>query len=81
MLTVDKLIAALPKDRYEIRTGELIAACPVSMVPSSLREAGWRNVSQIDAYELKQLGMKIVEAQYVGGVRKTGKFIDVVVLG
>lgn len=63
---------------YETAEGRLFQGAPVSEVPTRLREARWRNVSRLDRFDLKHLGLEIVEARYVGGARPK-RFCDVVV--
>lgn len=64
---------------YETRSGEVVKATPVSEIVSALRDKGWRNVGRLDRYDLKDMGLTVVEAQYVGGARKTGRFVEAVV--
>jgi len=63
---------------YETKEGRKFMGMPVSQVPSQLIQSGWRNVSRLDGYDFKRLGLEIVEARYVGGVRPK-KFCQVVV--
>lgn len=65
---------------YETRSGEVVQATPVSQIAGALREKGWRRVGRLDRFDLRDLGLTIVEAQYVGGAHKTGRFVDCVVL-
>jgi hypothetical protein len=34
----------------------------------------------LDAYDAKQLGLTTATAQYIGGAKKSGKFVTIVVL-
>ena len=64
---------------YETRDGTQFKGAPVSTIPSILRDAGWRNVSDLnDDYRLKKLGLMVEEARYVGGARPK-RFCQVVV--
>ena len=63
---------------YETRTGKAILAARLADIKKEMVEAGWRNVSRLDESDLKKMGFKIAEAQYIGGVKKTGRFISVV---
>lgn len=74
---VRKAIMAWP-GLYETKKGFKFKGLPVSEVPACLRDAGWKNVSRLDASDLKKLGLKIVTARYIGGVRPK-KFCLVVV--
>ena len=79
-LTKDRVIEAIMKwpGRYEAKDGTIFLGMPVSQVPSQLRDCGWRNVSNLDGCDLMKMGLKIVTARYVGGVRAK-RFCDVVV--
>lgn len=63
---------------YEDETGNQFLGMPVSQVPSQLIQCGWRNVSHLDQYDFKALGLEIRTARYVGGVHKK-RFCEVVV--
>lgn len=65
---------------YETEAGDKFIGCPVSEIPKRLREEGWRNVPRLDRHDLQKLGLTIVTARYVGGVRPK-RFCDVVVGG
>ncbi len=80
-LTADKVKGAICTwpCRYQTYEGHVFIGEAVSRVPTALRNNGWRNVSRLDAHDLRQLGLEVVKAQYVGGARPTGKFVDVVV--
>lgn len=65
-------------NRYQTPSGAKFWGVPVSEVPKTLREAGWRNVPRLDEYDLKKLGMVVVTARYVSGVRPK-RFCRVVV--
>ena len=76
---VKKAIQAWPS-RYRTREGRIVIGDAVSCVASALRADGWRNVGRIDRCDLKDLGLEIVEAEYINGARPTGKFVPVVVV-
>lgn len=82
MLTAKDITNSISKwpAQYETADGSRVIGEAVSKIPTILRENGWRRVSRLDSIDLKDLGCTIVKAQYVGGVRKTGKFIDIVVV-
>ena len=63
---------------YETRDGVKFKGSPVSQVPHQLCENGWRNVSRLDEYDLKELGLQIVEARYIGGASPK-RFCQVVI--
>ena len=81
-LTSDAVKAAILQwpGRYQSQQGAEFLGCPVSEVPARLRDAGWRNVSRVDESELQRLGLSVVTARYVGGVRPK-RFCAVVVAG
>jgi hypothetical protein len=55
---------------YEDRDGRRFKGTPCSEVPTRLVDDGWKRVSQYrDPYDLKQLGLTVVTARYVGGAR------------
>jgi hypothetical protein len=64
--------------QYQTPTGAKFKGMPVSQVPSQLRSVGWRNVSRLDEYDLRKMGLVVVEARYVGGARPK-RFCRVVV--
>ncbi len=65
---------------YESVHEELFIGCPVSELPKLMRDAGWRNVSRdySDRHALRDIGLRVVTARYVGGARPK-RFCDVVV--
>lgn len=64
---------------YQTEKGFRFKGAPVSEVPKLLRDMrNWRNVSRIDEYELTRMGLKVVTARYIGGVRPK-RFCRVVV--
>ena len=81
MIESQHVIRAILKwpSRYETRDGEVVIGDAVSRVPTALRDNGWKRVPRLDKHDLKKMGLRIVQAQYVGGARPTGKYIDVVV--
>ena len=70
-LNADEIRAAMLSwpCKYQTPGGTKFTGTPVSEVPKRLRECGWRNVSHIDEYELKKMGVTVVDARYVGGAR------------
>jgi hypothetical protein len=72
-----KAIMAWP-GRYEDEGGNRFEGMPVSQVPSQLIREGWRNVSHLAESDFEDMGLEIVTARYVGGVRPK-KFCQVVV--
>ena len=66
--------------RYETKSGEVIRASRPDDLKSELRAMRWKNLSSLDADEFARLGFRVVEAQYGGGVRKTGRFCTVVAI-
>jgi hypothetical protein len=81
-LTAQNIRDAIAKwpSRYRTREGREVVGDCVSRVSGALRDAGWRRVPRLEASDLRQLGLEIVEAEYVNGGRPTGKFVDVVVI-
>ncbi len=65
---------------YRTREGRVVIGERVKAVPKALIDVGWRNVSNVDEWDLKKLGLEIVDAEYVSGARPTGKFVRVVVV-
>jgi len=81
MLDAQTIRAAIKwAHRYETKDGRVVRAVRVSEFAASMRDAGWRNVPKLDAYDLRKLGLEVVVAQYVNGAHPTGRFIDVLVL-
>lgn len=74
---VKKAIMAWP-GRYETEDGTDFLGMPVSQVPSQLVDQGWRNVSRLDEFDFKAMGLEIVTARYVGGASKK-RFCRVIV--
>lgn len=76
-----KLTEAIAKHGwpYETEQGDRFIGCPVSQLPVLLREVGWKNVSRdySDYYALRDFGMTILTARYVGGARPK-RFVHVV---
>ena len=66
--------------RYTTATGRVVVGEAVSAVTTALRGEGWKGVPRLDAYDLKKMGLEIVEAYYSAGGRKGGRMISVVVL-
>lgn len=63
---------------YEDRSGRVFIGQAVSGIAQSLRENGWKRVSNLDERDLQSMDLEIIEAQYVGGARKTGRFVPTV---
>ena len=70
-LTKDNVVSAILRwpGLYETATGRRFKGMPVSEIPRQLRECGWRNTSHLDEIDLREIGLEIVEARYVGGAR------------
>lgn len=66
--------------RYADRDGRMYRGIAVSEAYKALKDAGWKNVSKLDAYNYKMLGLKVIEGTYKSGTRPTGRYIDVVVI-
>lgn len=81
-ITANDVKSAIEKwpSRYETREGRIVIGDAVSRVSAALRDDGWRRVPRFDRGDLRDLGLEIVEAQYVNGARPTGKFVAVVVV-
>ena len=65
---------------YEMRDGHQFLGQSVSATPRALIDAGWKNVSRLNEYDFKDMGLEIVDAQYVGGARPTGKFVRTIIV-
>jgi len=80
-ITKTDIIEAIEKwpGLYETSTGRRFRGMPVSQISAQLRECGWRCVPFYDSYEVRKLGLEVVEARYVGGVHPK-RFCLVVVL-
>jgi len=65
---------------YEDRKGGRFIGEAVSGIPGALRNRGWRRVGRKvqDPLYLCTIGCEIREAQYIGGARPTGRFVQVV---
>lgn len=67
--------------RYQVSTSDQVfLGCPVSQVPTLLRQDGWRNVPKVDSYDLQKLGLRVANARYVGGARPK-KYVVAVLIG
>lgn len=66
--------------RYADKDGNLFIGVKLSDLKTNLRSNGWKNVSRLDMSDVKNLGVEVVTAQYVGGARPTGKFCEIAVL-
>lgn len=73
-------ISGLHQWKYQVKDGTVIRGTAVSGVPGFLREAGWRNVPRIDAYDLKKAGFTVVRGRAVTGSGRLAKECDVLVL-
>ncbi|MDX2277749.1 MAG: hypothetical protein NW206_20040 [Hyphomonadaceae bacterium] len=84
MITKEDILKAVSEPRlacvcrYEDTSGKVWIGAPVSEIASRLRDNGWRNVGRIDASDLRKLGLTVLSARYVSGVRAK-RFCDVVV--
>jgi hypothetical protein len=82
MKTIDKaaVIAAIMDwpGRYQMEDGTEFLGMPASQVPSQLIKSRWKNVSRLDHIDFKDMGLEVVMARYIGGVRPK-KFCLVVV--
>lgn len=84
MISKEQILAALLKGgcwHYLTEGGMEFIGCPVSRVPNVMRKAGWRHLGRhwSDRSTLKEYGLTVVTARYVGGVRPK-RFCDVVVV-
>lgn len=66
--------------RYETREGEVLSGNTIGGLVQELRSKGARVSAFFDHSDVEKLGVRVVEAQYTGGVRPTGKFVRVAVL-
>lgn len=82
MITVKDIHNAINKwpNVYQTKDGSLVIGDACSRISAGLRDNGWKKVPRLDSYNLKQLGCQVVKAQYAGGARLTGRFVDVVVV-
>jgi hypothetical protein len=63
---------------YEDPGGKRFQGMPVSQVPSQLRSCGWRGVPRYDQHDIRDMGLEVRTARYVGGVHPK-RFCEVVV--
>lgn len=75
---VQKAIA-MWANRYETEAGEIVRAATIGDVRSNLVQLGI-SAARYDMSDFERAGVRVVRAQYVGGARKTGKFVQVAVL-
>ena len=68
--------------RYETESGEVFMGRLLEDAKSDMIRKGWRGISgwRLDADDVKQLGIRVVRARYIGGVRKKGFAHDVIYL-
>lgn len=74
-----RALASWPS-HYQTRDGETVIGNTIGGLVQELRSKGARVSTGFDHYEVSRLGVKVVEAQYIGGVRPTGKFVKVAIL-
>lgn len=74
-----RALASWPS-RYQTRDGKTVIGNTIGGLVQELRSKGARVSKGFDHYEVSRLGVKVVEAQYIGGVRPTGKFVKVAIL-
>ena len=57
---------------YHTESGEVVKAIPVSQLPAMLRDAGWRRIPRIDYIDVRDMGIRVVEARYMswGGMKR-----------
>lgn len=65
---------------YETEDGRRFKGNRLDDVKTEMRYQGWKNVSRIDAYDAKMLGLTVVEARYMSGGRPARFARDVVVM-
>lgn len=82
-LTKDTLIAAVTKhhrgSRYALTDGRTMIACTISDAHAALRDDGWRNVSHLDGYDFRQMGLHTARGRYASGARM-GRECEVIVI-
>lgn len=66
--------------RYETRDGRIVIGNTIGGLVQELRDNKVRVRTGFSDYEVRQLGVEVVEAQYIQGARPTGKFVKVAVL-
>lgn len=64
---------------YETEAGEKFNGMRLAEVKSALVGNGWRNVSHVDAGDVRKLGLRVVRARYIGGASPK-RFADEVVV-
>lgn len=74
-----RALASWPS-RYETRDGETVIGNTIGGLVQELRSKGARVSAFFDHGDVEKLGVRIVQAQYTGGARNTGKFVNVAVL-
>lgn len=74
-----RALASWPS-QYETRDGKKVIGNTIGGLVQELRSKGARVSTGFDHYEVSRLGVAVVEAQYIGGVRPTGKFVKVAIL-
>lgn len=81
-MKAEQIVAVIKKKGWPYLTaaGEMALGCPVSGLPDFLRDAGYSNIGRDyrDEYALKDHGLTVVKARYVGGRSK--RFCDVVIV-
>lgn len=66
--------------QYTTQDGEEVRGARLDEVQRGLVQLGVSGASRIDMNDIEQAGVRVVSAQYTGGVRPTGRFIRVAVL-
>lgn len=74
-----RALASWPS-HYQTRDGRKVIGNTIGGLVQELRSKGARVSTGFDHYEVSRLGVEVVEAQYIGGVRPTGKFVKVAIL-
>jgi hypothetical protein len=65
---------------YETADGRRFKGNRLDEVKTEMRFHGWKNVSRIDAYDARALGLTVVAARYISGGRPAQFARDVVVM-
>ena len=65
---------------YETADGRRFKGNRLDDVKTEMRVHGWKNVSRIDADDAKALGLTVVEARYMSGVKAKAYAREVVVM-
>lgn len=65
---------------YETPDGRQFVGNRVADVTSTMIGHGWKNVSRMDGYDFRMLGIPVVQGRYVAGARKKAFAREVAVL-